>query len=87
MNFEMSVTGSTEKKALSRKNNPLKIPIFNVGNPDNLNLTGVVKIRAGEAIRIVLRHGIKDLRHGSGVVYVGRTIKKFNTPKSCKLSS
>ena len=76
MNFEMSVTRSGEKKALPRKNNPLKIPIFNVGNPDNLNLACVIEISAGEAIGMVLRHGIKDLRHGSGVV-CGRNHQKF----------
>ncbi len=70
MNFEMSFTRSDEKKALPGKNNPLKIPIFNVGNPDNLNLACVIQIGAGKTIGLVLRHGIKNLRHGSGVVCV-----------------
>ena len=65
MNFEMSFTRSDEKKALPRKNNPFKIPIFNIGNPDNLNLACVVQIGAGKAIGVVLWYGIKDLRHGS----------------------
>ena len=68
MNFEMSITWSGEEKALARKNNPLKIPICNVGDPDNLNLAGVVEVGAGQAIGTVVRYGVKDLRHGSGWV-------------------
>ena len=67
MNFEMSITWSGEEKALARKNNPLKIPIRNVGDPDNLNLAGVVEVGAGQTIGTVVRDGVKDLRHGSGI--------------------
>lgn len=68
MNFEMSVPWSGEEKALTRKDHSLKIPICNVGNPDNLNLASVIQIGAGQAIGTVLRHGVKNLRHGSGGV-------------------
>lgn len=86
MNFKMSFTRSDEKKALPRENNPLKIPVLNVGNSDNLNLACIVQIGTGEVIGMVLWYWIKNLRHGSGEFCVGGILKKLNSPKSCKLS-
>ena len=81
MNFEMSVTWSGEEKPLARKDNSLKIPICDVSNADNLNLAGVVEVGAGEAIGVVLRHGVKDLRHGEEWGGVGTIIQNRNSPK------
>ena len=87
MNLKMSIARSAKEKTLTRKDDPFEIPICDVGDPNHLNLAGVIEVRTGEAIGMVLWQGVKGLWHGVENWCVWRrNLLNRNISKRCKLS-
>ena len=76
MNFQDCFWKGFKHKALSGKDNPLKVPIGNIRDPSNLDFAGGVDVAAEDLARGASRDGIENLNHGTEELSTKRLLYK-----------
>lgn len=63
MHFQQRFRKRIEHQLLVRKHNPLKVPVRNIGNPNNFHLVGAILVTAQNLLRLQLWRCVQNLSH------------------------